>query len=131
MKGLDTNVLARYLTQDDAKQSKVATSLIEGLSPEQPGFVSKVVLCELVWVLESCYGQTRSELVAVIEQLLKVAELRLEDVDTVRLALADFRSGTADFSDHLLARGNLAAGCKTTYTFDKQAGGAPGFTFLR
>ena len=48
MKGLDTNVLARYLTQDDAKQSKVATSLIEGLSPEQPGFVSKVVLCELV-----------------------------------------------------------------------------------
>ncbi len=131
MKGLDTNVLVRYLTQDDAKQSKLSTKLIESLTVEQPGYISLVVLCELLWVLESCYDQRRSDLVALVEQLLKIGELRLEAVDTVRLAVADFRSSMADFSDHLLARGNLAKGCETTFTFDKQASKAPGFSILK
>ena len=132
MKGLDTNVLVRYLTQDDPKQSLIATDLMEqSLSPDCPGYVNQVVLCELLWVLEDCYGQKREQLLAVLEQLLKVAEIHIEDSDIVKLALADFRRGKADFSDHLIARGNQARGCETTLTFDKKAGQAPGFTPLK
>lgn len=90
-----------------------------------------MVLCELLWVLEDCYGQRREQRVAVIEQLLKVAEIRLEGADIVRLALADFRAGKADFSDHLIARVNAARGCEPTLTFDKNASQAPGFSLLK
>lgn len=132
MTGLDTNVLVRYLAQDDPKQSRIASKIMEQtLTPENPGYVNHVVLCELLWVLEDCYGQKRAQLLAVLEQLLKIAEIRLEDVDTVRLAVADFREGKADFSDHLIARRNAAHGCLTTLTFDKMASQAPGFSRLK
>lgn len=131
MTGLDTNVLVRYLTQDDPKQSPLATDFIETtLSAESPGYVNQVVLCELIWVLEECYQQSREDISRVLNQLLQVVEIHLEDGDTVRLAMADFRDGKADFSDHLLARRNLANGCLTTYTFDKKAATSPGFTLL-
>ena len=131
MKGLDTNVLVRYITQDDPKQSRAASELMENtLTSEQPGYVNQIVLCELIWVLEDCYGQKRDQLSTVIEQLLRVAELRLEGTDSVRQALADFRNGNADFSDCLIARSNAANGCETTLTFDKKAKRSPGFSGL-
>ena len=58
MMGLDTNVLVRYIMQDDAKQAAKATKLIESLSPDAPGFVTLVSVIELVWVLSSCFGCT-------------------------------------------------------------------------
>ena len=131
MNGLDTNVLVRYLTQDDPYQSKLATELMENtLTADCPGYVNLVVLCELMWVLEDCYEQGRSDLLKVLDQLLRVAEVRLEDADAVRLAVADFRGGSADFSDHLIARSNLARGCEKTYTFDKKASQALGFAAM-
>ena len=54
MIGLDTNILVRYLAQDDAEQAKRANRIIDRLTPENPGFVPLVALVELVWVLESC-----------------------------------------------------------------------------
>ncbi|MBT9588799.1 type II toxin-antitoxin system VapC family toxin [bacterium] len=132
MHGLDTNILVRYLTQDDPSQSKLATCLMEeSLTPERPGYINNVVLCELIWVLEDCYGQSRSELLGVLNQLLKVVELRFENADAVRLAVADFREGKADFSDNLIARVNAVGGCQKTYTFDKKASNEPGFTLLK
>lgn len=131
MTGLDTNVLVRYLTQDDPVQSKLANEVMEsGLSKDSPGFVSPIVLCELLWVLEDCYGQTRRQLGSVVESLLKVAELQICDPDTVRQALSDFRNSKADFSDHLIARTNAGCSCDTTLTFDKLASKSPGFTLL-
>ena len=60
MIGLDTNVLVRYVTQDDAEQARLAGRLLEHtLNPRNPGFVANIVLCELVWVLESGYGYAR------------------------------------------------------------------------
>jgi predicted nucleic-acid-binding protein len=130
--GLDTNILVRYLTQDDPGQSHLATCLMEEtLTPDRPGYVNHVVLCELVWVLEDCYGQSRSDLLKVLNQLLQVVELRFEDADAVRLAVADFREGKADFSDNLVARINNVGGCPKTYTFDKQASKEPGFILLK
>lgn len=132
MIGLDTNILVRYLTQDDPKQSSLANELMEStLTSECPGFVNCIVLCELLWVLEDCYGQGRDQLWKVVVQLLKVPEIRLEAADVVRLAATDFRQGKADFSDHLIARSNADYGCDTTMTFDKKAGSSPGFSALR
>ena len=131
MIGLDTNVIIRYLTQDDPVQSAAATDLVEkGLSKENPGFLNQIVLCETVWVLEDCYGQGRLQVLSVLEQLLRIVELRIEEVEIVRLAVADYREGKADFSDNLIARRNQACGARVTYTFDKKASKEPGFAKL-
>ena len=72
MIGLDTNVLVRYLTQDDKAQAAAATRFIEKtLTPETPGFISLVALVEVVWVLETCYHCTRQDIAAIIERLLR------------------------------------------------------------
>jgi predicted nucleic-acid-binding protein len=54
MMGLDTNVMVRYIMQDDAKQSAQAARLLDALSVDKPGFVTLVSVVELVWVLSSC-----------------------------------------------------------------------------
>jgi predicted nucleic-acid-binding protein len=61
MIGLDTNVLARYLVRDD------------------PGFINRIVLCELVWVLESAYGYSKDTIVAVLEKLLRTSQLKISN----------------------------------------------------
>jgi len=132
VQGLDTNVLVRYLTQDAPRQSAAAARFIEReCTGESPGFVSHVVLCELVWVLAGAYGCTKRELLQALEGILRVTQLRVEDPERVWRALSDFRSDGADFSDHLIAHAGLAAGCETTATFDRAAAKAPGFALLR
>lgn len=130
MTGVDTNVLVRYLVQDDPRQSALATAFLESRTSDDPGYLSHITLCELVWVLQSCYGQERAEIRAVVDRLLRVSQLQVESPAIVRQALDDHASGRADFSDHLMARTNLAAGCSATVTFDRQAGRAPGFRKL-
>lgn len=130
MTGLDTNVLVRYLVQDDAEQAASATRLIEACSRESPGYVGHIVLCELVWVLEDCYHQAKPAILGVLEKVLSVAQLEVESPALVWLALEDYREGSADFSDHLLARANLGSGCADTVTFDRKAGRSPGFRLL-
>lgn len=132
MRGLDTNVLIRYLVQDDPAQAKAATRFIEAeCSGEAPGFVNHIVLCELAWVLEGCYRQSRQHITRVLEQVLRVAQLQVDDPQVVWRALDDYRAGKADFADHLLARVNQASGCADTVTFDTAAGKAAGFVVLR
>ena len=67
MRGLDTNVLVRYIMQDDARQSNLASNLIESLTVEAPGFVPQVAFVELIWVLSSCYDLERAQMVAAME----------------------------------------------------------------
>ena len=89
MIGLDTNVLVRYLAQDDAAQSARATRLIEReLSARNPGLVSLMVLCELWWVLASAYAVHERDLVSIVERLLGAKELQVEAPQLVRQALA-------------------------------------------
>jgi len=131
MKGIDTNVLIRYLVQDDPKQSKMATSFIEKhCSHEAPGFIGHIVLCELVWVLEGNYGQSREQIADILEKLLQTAELEVMESEQAWRALRDYRVSKVDFSDHLLARMNTAYGCEETVTFDKQAGKQAIFSLL-
>ena len=122
MTGLDTNVLVRYIVQDDPDQSADAERLIEGRCTAQaPGYVSVLVLVELVWVLTSAYDYEKAVVIPVIRQLLRTAELAVEDRPTVWAALREFESGGADFADYLIAHRNHARGCTRTHTFDQRA----------
>ncbi len=121
MIGLDTNVLVRYLAQDDAIQSPKSTLLIESLSVEEPGFVPLIVIVESVWVLSSAYGSTREEITEVLHNLLRTRELRIEQAETVAAALHLYQRGKADFADCLIERTAMRAGCKAVMTFDKTA----------
>lgn len=121
MIGLDTNVLVRYVAQDDPKQSPKATKLIESLTADAPGYVGIVSVIELVWVLEACYKSTRVEIGEVLETLLRTKEIVVAQADTVWKALRVFRSGNADFSGCLIERLANDAGCEHTATFDRDA----------
>ncbi len=130
MIGLDTNVLVRYIAQDDAKQSALAAKCIEKqCSIDQPGFIGLVVLVELVWVAESCYSADRQDVISILRRLLGAKQLLVDDAETVWQALRVFESGNADFADCLVERLANKAGCSRTVTFDKSAAKA-GMTLL-
>ncbi|NWD23895.1 type II toxin-antitoxin system VapC family toxin [Pseudomonas yamanorum] len=130
MIGLDTNVLVRYVTQDDPVQSPKASRLIESLTTSSPGFVSLVSVVELVWVLQSSYQCAKSEVVAVLETLLRTRELTVEHAEVIWQALRRFTSTKADFADCLTERCAHAAGCEYTATFDTNAAKATGMRRL-
>jgi predicted nucleic-acid-binding protein len=121
MTGLDTNVLVRYLTEDDPVQTTAAGRVMDSFSAESPGYVSLIVLAELVWVLESLYRFTKKEIEQVLETLLRSEELVLERAEIVSQALRMFRGSRADFADCLIERSGHAAECRYTVTFDKKA----------
>ena len=125
MIGLDTNVLVRYLAQDDAKQAAIATRFIEQeLSAAQPGFISLVVLVELCWVLKRLYGATESELEATVEDLLAAAQFQVERRETVQAAVMLVRAqkpGMAGFTDALTSQIAQAHGCDRTVSFGRTA----------
>jgi predicted nucleic-acid-binding protein len=121
MIGLDTNIIVRYLAQDDAKQSLIASRLIESLTPENPGFMPSVVLAEIVWVMEELYDASRDKVGAIVEGLLQTQTLVVQDTDLAWKALARYRRGNADFADYLIERTCAAVGCDKTCTFDKKA----------
>lgn len=124
MIGLDTNVLVRYLTQDDPVQSAQVDAVIEQLSAEQPGVISHIVLCELVWVLSRAYQYSREQVAEVIHAVLTCQEFQIERVDLAELAFLEYQQGNADFSDYLLARRHQQMGAEYTVTFDRKAAGA-------
>jgi len=130
MTGLDTNVLVRYIMQDDAKQSQKATKLIESLTVDGPGFVSVISIVELGWVLTSCYGLTRGQLEQAFEALLRTKEIVIDRADQVLKALRVFKATTADFADCLIERSAADAGCDRTMTFDRDAAKLAGMTLI-
>lgn len=130
MIGLDTNVLVRYVTQDDPVQSPRANELIESLTSFTPGFVSLVSVVELVWVLQSCYQSARSDVVTVLETLLRTRELTVEHAEIIWQALRRFTASNADFADCLIERCAHAAGCDYTATFDLSAAKSAGMKRL-
>jgi predicted nucleic-acid-binding protein len=119
--GIDTNVIVRFIMQDNEHQSKLANKLFEGLSDRNPGFLSLVCLTELVWVLESFYAFERRQVIEVLSSLLGNGDLKLESPTVVAAALRLFKNGKADFADCLIERTSANAGCERTMTFDRAA----------
>jgi predicted nucleic-acid-binding protein len=130
MIGLDTNVLVRYIMQDDAKQAAKATKLVEGLSAQAPGFVTLVAVVELVWVLASCYGLGREQVVQALDVILRSKQLVVDQAEHVVRALRAYSAGNADFADCLIERTAAAAGCAQTMTFDVAAAKTAGMTLI-
>ena len=131
MTGLDTNVLVRYLTRDEPEQYQKAKTFLEThCTREQPGYISLIVLCELVWVLKAAYGADREELGRVIEALLLIRQVEIPDRDALWAALQAFRTSQADFADCLIGRLNRQAGCAETVTIDRRAGALEAFRLL-
>lgn len=129
MIGLDTNILVRYLTQDDPVQSAKATEIIEQrLTAADRGFVSVVTMAEIVWVLDRAYGLTKKEITAAIERMLQVEVLLIENEQEVFAAMIALKQSQGAFADALIAQLGTKAGCTHTLTFDRKALRIPGFT---
>jgi predicted nucleic-acid-binding protein len=128
MIGLDTNVLVRYFVKDDLAQWKKAARFIAArCSSENPGFIDRIGLCELAWVLARGYGYGRADIGRLVGQLLATEELLLEDEEIVRAALQSYQGSSIEFADALMAKVNLAHGCEATATFDRRAARREGF----
>jgi predicted nucleic-acid-binding protein len=130
MIGIDTNVLVRYLADDDRTQSPRAARLMASLTTQAPGFVSLIALVEAVWVMESSYAATRDEVLGIVEPLLTTRTLVVENAPAVRNALQRYARGAADFADCLIACLGEAAGTTATMTFDKRAARHASMTLL-
>ena len=131
MIGLDTNVVVRYVVQDDVRQSALATRLFERtLSTENPGFISVVTLCEIVWVLEDSYRADKERVRGVIEGLLGSKQIVVQSAELAWKALRAWKASGADFSDALIGEIALAEGAERTMTFDKSAAKLGAFELL-
>jgi len=128
---LDTNVLVRYLVRDDPRQTRAATRVVEtSCTVETPGFVTLVVLCELVWVLERGYRYSRIHIAALVRGLLAADDLSIERSELAWQALNAFEEGPADFADYVIGATGREAGAEATVTFDRRAGASPLFHLL-
>lgn len=132
MIGLDTNVLVRFIAQDDAVQSREATELIEDrLTLENPGYVNLIAMAETVWVLERIYDLSNLSLAAAIERVLQIEVLVVENEQEVFAAMIALKTGKGSFADSLIGALGKKVGCSSTVTFDKRALRLPGFAPLR
>ena len=130
MIGLDTNIVIRYVMQDDPDQAAKATALMEGLTRDDPGFISQVSIVEIVWVLSSAYKLKRQQIAGLLDHLLNTEALRMDGAEEVWRALRVYQTSRADFADCLIERTAQTAGCARTMTFDIRAARTAGMILL-
>jgi len=117
---LDTNVLVRFLVEDDLEQAARAHAfLLKALDSQDRCFVSDIVLCELVWVLDRSYEVRRQEICTLLQTLLQAPQLAFSAVDQVGRALSSFEKGRGGFADYLIREHGRGAGCSQVVTFEK------------
>jgi predicted nucleic-acid-binding protein len=122
--GLDTNVLVRYIVRDEAQQTAAATRLLESRCKiDEPGLVTLVVLCELVWVLDRGYGYKRGAIAGVLRRILSAGDLQVEHAELAWRALNLYEQEKADFADYVIGLGNREMKGEVTYTFDRRTAG--------
>jgi len=108
--------------QYDPEQARKAARFItnECLS-EDPGFINRIMLCEMVWALETAYGYARRQVSLALEKILRTTQFEIEDHQVAWSSLREYRDG-ADFADSFIAAVNRRHGCERTVTFDRKAG---------
>lgn len=131
MIGLDTNVLVRYITQDDEHQSLTVNAFFaQAVEDDETLFLDDIVLCELVWVLRAAYGYDRTTIAITLEKIFDTAIFAFRDLDLLRQGLADYRDRRGGFADYVIGLRNMASGCRHTLTFDRALKRADGFELL-
>ena len=132
MIGIDTNVVVRLIVDDDPKQAAAARDYIrDRCTPDDPGYISNIVLAEVAWILTRGYGYSRNDIADAIERVMETAQLQVESSTDVAAALADYRRGPAGFTDCLIGHLNRTADCTHTVTFDRKAAKLAGFELLK
>jgi predicted nucleic-acid-binding protein len=120
--GLDTNVVLRYLLQDDRLQTLRVNDLIDRqISEVDPGFINLATVLEIVWVLRSAFQRTPVQIAAHLEHLLAVDLFHIQNEQQVFEAAYALKHGMGEFEDALIGTLNAWAGCSYTVTFDKKA----------
>jgi len=131
VKAVDTNVLIRYIVRDDDGQAAVAARFLQERTPDDPAYVSLIVLTELVWTLRSRYRYPNEQILLLLTSLLETAELAFEDEAFLSANFASDQMPQGDIADHLIARCARRAGCETVVTFDQKAAkSVPGMELL-
>jgi len=131
MIALDTNVLVRFLVQDDPLQAQLATKLIDQFTDDARGFVSREVLIELVWVLERGYRLGRAEIAFALDGLLSATELDIEGSDEVAPAIELYRNDGFGFADLMIAAAARRVGAVELVTFDQKAARLAGVRLIQ
>ncbi len=132
MIALDTNVLVRYLVEDDARQGALAATLINRvIASDASLFVSDIVVCETVWVLSISYRIDRTAIATMLRDLFRARHLRFAAPDQLVRALDAYVAGKGDFADYLLREHARFAECESVATFDKALLREPGFVAVR
>lgn len=132
MPALDTNVLVRYVVQDDRGQLAAAKRLIGRCVAEDLSlFVPVTVALELEWVLRAGFGYVKDDVLQVLSNLFSAAELTFESERALEVALQLYREGSADFADCLHIALATAVGEQPLRTFDKGAAKVIGAQLLR
>jgi predicted nucleic-acid-binding protein len=122
MFGLDTNILVRYITNDDPKWSPIAKQFIDSTcTVDEPGFINALVLAEVVWVLSGYQGYNKEKTASLIREFLDADNLYIDHAPQVEIALERFKNSTAGFTDCLIAVLNFEAGATPTYSIDQAA----------
>jgi predicted nucleic-acid-binding protein len=128
MIGVDTNVILRYLLQDDPTQTRQVNRIFERqLSESKPGFINLATVLEVVWVLRSLLKQTPDQIATQIENLLTSDSLEVQNEQQVFEAAFALKRGTGEFEDALIGALNSWSGCSHTLTFDRGAAKLPYF----
>ena len=122
MIAIDTNILVRYITQDDLQQAEAAENLLAIYNNKpQSIFINNIVLCEFIWVLEKGYKYTQQQISSTIRIILSTEEFAFEYHNVLWLALEEYELKNTDFSDSLISKLNYNLGYKQTFSFDKSA----------
>lgn len=128
MLGIDTNILVRFLVQDDDAQFEKARKLIKReVSAGRRVFVNQLVLMETEWVLRSRYAVPKNQIIEAISGLLDSNDVKFEDEPVIEEALFIWKDSAADFADCLIGAKNRRLGCRATATFDSKASKLPCF----
>ena len=131
MIALDTNVLVRFLVRDNEAQAAAAGTLLSSLTADQPGFVCREVIVELVWVLERAYGFSPEHVAGVMEHLVSTDVLVVEAASDVARVAFGYGTGSAGFSDLMILAAAERSNALHQYTFDQKAARPEGATLLQ
>ena len=132
MIGVDTNVLLRFLVEDEPDQNRQAKDFLSACTQEVPAYVSAVTLAETVWILNRRLKFLMRGIAEMVRALLEADEIVLEHAEELGLLLHQQPVPSADFADYLIAWSNGRAGCSRTMTFDKRAAkSVPGMELLQ
>ena len=129
MIGLDTNLLVRLFAHDSPEERARVIALLEALPPGETAYVNVLVVAELVWTLRRAYRFEPHEIAAVLRRLTEHPRI-VTETDLLRNAAHRSQEKGGDLADHLIALINRARGCRTTFTFDRDAGRAAAFSLV-